>query len=185
MYRPDWIVCDTLFNKNDCNEIINLCLNNINENIYDKPADGPTKTSEVKLCNYRHIRDILSEAHEFVIHINKSYYGFDLFEICDGDVVSINVYDSKKLASYGWHKDGSPSTEIFDSKLTLLINLSQESYTGGKLQIFTNGGEETIEPFSQTGAICIFPSWVPHRVTEVTSGKRISLTQFYTGPKIR
>lgn len=185
MNRPDWMVCDTIYNINDCSKILKCCLDNIDRDVNDLPAERATKTSEVKISNYRYVRDLLKEAHEFVLYANKNFYGFDLFDVSGGDNVSINVYDSKNFASYEWHVDGPTNAEVFDSKLTMLINLSQETYIGGQLQIFTNGGEETVEAFSKTGAVCIFPSWIPHRVTKVISGKRISFTQFYTGPRLR
>lgn len=181
----DWIVCDTLYDLADCIEIKKTCVKNIDENIIDGPAHNTVKTSEVKLLNYRHVKDALEPAHEFVLHINKNYFGLDIHNVCDGDVVLLNTYDSKNKASYEWHKDVAATTQLFDFKLTMLINLSDGNYEGGNLQIFTTGGEQTIDSFKQPGAVCIIPSWVPHRVTNVTSGVRTTLSYFYTGPKIR
>lgn len=183
--QHDWIVCDTLYNKDDCAKIIKTCLTNINEEIYDSPALDVKKTSNVSCLNYRHVRQQLLESYEFVVHINKTYFGFDLFNSCDGDVLLLNNYNSDQLAEYEWHKDAAAHTEVYDFKITMLMNLSQQEYKGGELQLFTNGGPKTIDSFANPGSICVFPSWLPHRVTPVTSGARTTLTQFYTGPKIR
>jgi len=183
--KHNWVICDSIYSQEDCAEIIELCINNTNKNIYDGPANDVKKTSEVNLTNYRHLKEKLKEAHEFVKHINKTFFGFDLFETCDGDVLLLNVYDGDKKSEYGWHTDGTKEHEVYDFKLTVLLNLSQEYYAGGELKIFANGGEQVLDAFAKPGAICVFPSYIPHKVSNVTFGKRISLTQFYLGPKFR
>jgi hypothetical protein len=183
--KHDWIICDNLYSQQQCSKIIDLFVDNINSDIHDSPADNVEKTSDVIYTNYRHLREELKAAHEFVKYINKSYFAYDLFDVADGDVLSMNTYCGDKKSGYGWHTDSPKTLEVYDYKLTVLLNLSQEDFAGGIFQIFTNGGEQFLREFGKPGSICVIPSWIPHRVSNVTLGKRITLTQFYSGPKFR
>lgn len=78
------------------------------------------------------------------------------------------------------HSDLSP--DFMRRKLATIIQLS-EGYEGGRLQ-FRIGGRFIDTP-TERGTVIVFPSWLPHRVTPVTSGERWILIATGWGPAIR
>ena len=82
---------------------------------------------------------------------------------------------------YGWHNDSNIISEN-PRKLsfTLLLNDSSE-FKGGKLE-FKNEKEQ---PTLEQGTIIVFPSFIEHRVTPVTSGERYSAVTWMHGPNFK
>lgn len=82
---------------------------------------------------------------------------------------------------YDWHSDRGGAGVGQRRKVTVVVQLSPEAdYTGGVLEL-NPAGHPFPAPRSQGSAI-VFPSYVLHRVTPVTSGARYSLTQWIHGP---
>lgn len=152
-------------------------------NLPDLPAKHIVKTADVTLFYHGDVKQPLYQFYQSIINANTSEFGFDLYQIDDNQVLFYNEYKDSKHGEYGWHNDGGDSIAN-DSKLTAILNLSDEPYEGGDLQLFLNG-ERTIEDFRAPGSIVIFPSFVQHRVTPVTKGTRITLAQFILGPRFR
>ena len=81
-------------------------------------------------------------------------------------------------------KDGTPQE---DSKmgrlLTQVIHMSERGvdYTGGQLEIKNAYGFWLKVPLKEKGDIVYFPSILPHRVTTIETGRRITLTTFLSG----
>lgn len=182
--KYDYVCRPRMFSQFQIVDIRNIINSNINYDGTDVPAEGIVKTSKVISSKYGSARNLLEPLRQFVLHINNINFGFDLFDITDDDSLIYNTYSSENKGEYSWHKD-STNNEIFDHKLTVLVNLSTEEYTGGEFQLFLNNGEEPIYEFSKPGSVLIFPSWTIHRVTPVTTGTRNTLTQFFSGPLVR
>jgi PKHD-type hydroxylase len=95
------------------------------------------------------------------------------------DAVAINLYEAGNF--FGWHMDYGPMTSS-NRKIAVVIQLSEaHEYEGGELQLIT---EKNIAP-KQRGSIAMFPSYLLHRVTPVTSGCRKSLIAHIGGPAFR
>ena len=73
------------------------------------------------------------------------------------------------------------SSPHIDTKLTCLLNLSEETYEGGKF--YTIGSNEVVK--FDSGMAIIFNSMIAHKVTPVTKGERITLTYWAYGPSWR
>lgn len=83
---------------------------------------------------------------------------------------------------FHWHLDcGEPPTAT--RKISLSIQLSEDDeYTGGALEFAAQGalgGDRAI------GTVIVFPAFLYHRVTPVTSGVRRSLVAWAHGPVFR
>ena len=178
-------VCSKIYTEEDCIALRDAFVTNINTSLKDVPAEGIAKTSDVVLTNHVHLKDLLHKATQFVLNVNKTYFGYDLYPVVDDDVLFLNIYDWHKNATYGWHKDLTTDDKNYDYKLTVLLNISDSYYQGGQLKIFTTGGEHTIHEFSEPGTICVFPSFTPHSVCNVTLGTRKTITHFFLGPRFR
>jgi len=80
---------------------------------------------------------------------------------------------------YDWHVDIGPGS-ISHRKVSVIVQLSDPSeYKGGELQINTGGQIKTIPQVK--GSVVIFPSYLLHRVTPVTTGLRKSLVLWAGG----
>jgi|TARA_R100000149_G_scaffold65795_2_gene41530 PKHD-type hydroxylase len=140
------------------------------------------KTSKAFYTPFKKVKKILPDLEDRVFNINRESFGFNINKFLNDDPCVINIYNEKHKAEYDWHCDCESLNQNFTTKLTLLINLSEKKYEGGKLMLFTNSITEVISSFEEPGSIIVFPSYVPHKVTPVTKGERISGTFFITGP---
>lgn len=172
-YRPN------IYSQEEVEEICKLMEQNINATIRDLPSKTAKKTSSVGMVEYGKVKEVLSKFRNLSLDANKHLFGFDLFETSDLDIIMYNRYDV--AGEYDWHIDASRG-EVKDIKLTALLNVSTQSFEGGELELFFNNGPEPVKQFRNPGSFFIFPSWIPHRVTPVTSGQRKTITMFLQGP---
>ncbi len=113
---------------------------------------------------------------------NRNHFGFDLTEFAER--VQVALYEASDDSHFDWHSDIGAGSFAQKRKLTLVTQLSDPaSYEGGQLEL--NGtGQAEIADLKQ-GTATLFPSFVTHRVTRVTSGARYSLTTWVHGPAFR
>tara|TARA_X000001036_G_scaffold139699_1_gene132474 strand:+ start:70 stop:654 length:585 start_codon:yes stop_codon:yes gene_type:complete len=124
--------------------------------------------------------------HNMMITANKEYFNYDLTHFATQ--IQATVYTGESKDHYTWHTDGgkgvmkSENDVILERKLSCSLLLSgPEEYTGGELQFHYNKNFfYSTRP--SIGQAIIFPSWVPHRVRPVKTGKRISLVAWMNGP---
>jgi len=142
----------------------------------DNPASA-LKTSSVNNCYLGQLAGLLDNVIDIALNCNKELYGFDLYQPNVYDVVHHNVYCAGQ--EYDWHIDAAKG-EPYDIKLTLIVDVSADEYTGGQFKFFKNGST-SVDQFVP-GSMIIFPSYMPHKVEQVIDGKRESVSLFLTGP---
>lgn len=98
------------------------------------------------------------------------------FGVHSPETLQIGIY--RENQHYRWHSDTSMlTTDPNIRKITVICMLSnQEEYTGGILEL-----EGTGEMQMNRGDVIVFPSFVQHRVTPVTSGIRKTATLWILG----
>jgi PKHD-type hydroxylase len=98
--------------------------------------------------------------------------------------VQVSVYTEG--GHYDWHSDyGASKNGNFTRKLSASVLVSDPSeYEGGDLEMIDYHGNIITTP-KQMGSIIVFDSRIPHRVTPVTKGRRVSLVTWMYGPKLR
>ena len=117
-----------------------------------------------------------------VLEANRQHFRFNLSEFAEQ--VQIALYDADDAGHFDWHIDIGQGAFAAKRKLTLVAQLSDPSgYQGGQLELNATG-QITIVGHTQGDAI-LFPSFVPHRVTAMTAGKRYSLTTWIHGPEFQ
>ncbi len=132
----------------------------------------------LKKCG-KYVDPILDE----VYHRNNLSFSYNLFdEYSKMDSGNYNIYSSSVKSEYGWHIDKAKNP-IFELKWTVLINLSEKKYSGGKFELFQQRPYEV--PGFKSGALLMFKSHLNHRVTPVTEGERRTFTLFLAGPRWR
>ncbi len=110
--------------------------------------------------------------------INAQRYGFDL----QGFLQPLQLAEYGAGEYFDWHLDftGGPGSH---RKLSVTVQLSDEdAYEGGDLQFQVNEVETAPR---RKGTVVVFPSFIQHRVTEVTSGTRHSIVGWLSGPPYR
>tara|TARA_X000000950_G_C13650658_1_gene551573 strand:- start:137 stop:745 length:609 start_codon:yes stop_codon:yes gene_type:complete len=119
---------------------------------------------------------------------NKRNWEYDLNML---ESIQVSVYTGKDQSGgegghYGWHSDyGTSKSEDWTRKLSASLLVSDPSeYEGGDLILLDYHNNEVKMP-KEKGSIIVFDSRLPHKVTPVTTGKRISLVTWMYGPKLR
>ncbi|MFT6819708.1 MAG: PKHD-type hydroxylase [Myxococcota bacterium] len=78
---------------------------------------------------------------------------------------------------YAWHVDMGRD-DLASRKLSVIVLLSDaDAYEGGDLEWMPDLGPCP----RQLGTVILFPSFIPHRVTPVTSGERFALVAWVHG----
>ncbi|MEP3892236.1 MAG: 2OG-Fe(II) oxygenase [Hellea sp.] len=110
---------------------------------------------------------------------NQQCFGFDITNFLE--TLQIACYGEGDF--FGWHLDFGAG-EISHRKISLTVQLSDPNdYEGGDLQFMAN--DEIISVPRTLGTIVIFPSFILHRVTEITRGRRESIVGWVAGPPYR
>jgi len=175
----------SMFTVEQCKELNdNLIRDHAECELFHNPAEGATKTANVRLAHWKDAKKYLGKLEEYARLINEQYFGFDMYTMREMACVNFNQYHEENQGEYDWHYDGHIN-EIYDTKLTVILNTSTEPYEGGKFELFLSGGPRHIHQLDNAGTLLIFPGWIPHRVTPVTKGTRSSISIWLTGPNIR
>ena len=118
---------------------------------------------------------------ECITEANDVMWNFDLHGLTDS--IQYTEYDGTEEGFYGWHVDIGPR-ELALRKVSLVVQLSDPSeYEGGELHLKTGSGETTTP--NMRGTVIVFPSYLLHRVTPVTSGLRKSLVLWAGGSRLK
>ena len=108
--------------------------------------------------------------------------GIDIDSNCE---IQFTEYHATENGHYDWHHDVDwNNNNGVDRKLSLTLQLTDSSeYEGG---LFDFGEVEKLPPNYRTkGTVLVFPSYLSHRVSPVTSGVRRSLVAWFSGPTWR
>jgi PKHD-type hydroxylase len=101
------------------------------------------------------------------------------FQIGGQQDPQFTIYENEQF--YDFHSDTS-LVENNMRKLSVVISISDpDTYEGGEFE-FQNGIKPDVK---SRGSIIVFPSFVLHKVTPVTSGTRYSLVNWFCGDKFR
>ena len=110
--------------------------------------------------------------------VNDKVYHFDIKDT-DGELKLIEYTEG---GFYTWHADFNPGMCSL-RKLVSIVQLTDPSeYEGGEVQFAIQ--DENKEWYSMNklkGSITIFPSFISHRVTPVTKGKRYVIQELFIG----
>tara|TARA_A100001201_G_scaffold123484_1_gene107411 strand:- start:1922 stop:2506 length:585 start_codon:yes stop_codon:yes gene_type:complete len=157
------------------------------ESDYAEAEIGPSDNGELLLdmrrskTSWLYEDDWVSSVFAHYFHIaNKEAWEYDL-KCLDG--IQVTKYDVDD--HYIWHSDyGTAEDNRYTRKLSASLLVTDPSeYDGGDLEFIDYHNNLLVAPRTK-GTMIIFDSRVPHRVTPVTRGKRISLVTWMLGPKL-
>jgi len=185
--RGEWVYNAGFYNKEQCDYIIEKALAIEPEatklGYSGEVADDSYRKSVVRWIhpNNEDLKFLFDDYWKFLISINKEWYGFNVTHL---PYLQFTEYDESYQGEYKSHQDvfwinDSP----YHRKITGIIQLSGEtSYDGGDLCL-ENCSELPPEIIRNIGTMITFPSFVQHRLTPITKGKRYSLVGWFEGPK--
>lgn len=119
-------------------------------------------------------------SHYFNI-VNRNFWEYDLTYL---DGIQVTSYEEND--HYRWHSDYGTSTDARHTRklsASLLVTDPNE-FEGGDLEFIDYHGNTVVAPRTK-GTMVVFDSRIPHRVTPITKGKRVSLVAWMLGPKLR
>ena len=121
---------------------------------------------------------VISAAKSF----NDELYNF---ELSGAEPFQYTIYDSSEEGEYDWHNDIMQVGDDSVRKISVVILLSDKSeFSGGSFLVAPDGNKPK-EVLTKRGRIVLFPSWIPHCVTPVLEGKRISLVMWLYGKRFK
>ena len=155
----------------------------IEKNIARREDEAAKAKDTTKRGDFFHVPCIplMELLHPWLYHcqaINKEYFGFDIYWHFHLEKLNYNVYGID--GEYGWHIDANKNN-AYDTKLTCLLNLSEEPFEGGEFYTIHSNEERKFS----TGMGIVINSLIAHKVTPITKGERITLTYFAQGPSWR
>ena len=156
----------------------------IKKNIFQKEYSSMVAENVSKIGEFSSIQcfPLMELLHPWLYQcqmINKNHFGYDIYWDFHLEFYNYNVYGEN--GEYGWHIDANPTQTPIDTKLTCLLNLSEETYEGGEFYMINQS--EKIKYDSGMGLV--FNSMIAHKVTPITKGERITLTYWANGPSWR
>jgi predicted 2-oxoglutarate/Fe(II)-dependent dioxygenase YbiX len=126
--------------------------------------------------------------NEIAFLINQEYFAFDIDRV---DEAQFSIYNEKNLGKYDWHIDTTfANNKLYQRKISIVIQLTDSNkYEGGNIELdgrLYGVDWNNFKEFARNkGAVIVFPTFIPHRVTEVTKGTRHSLIGWVTGKKFK
>jgi len=178
--KYDYVWHKNLYSIEECQSLKKLCTEHVNLLVGDKKAEGVKKTANVGSFALGPLRSELNKFNQTIISINRNNFGLDVFETCDQEYLNLNVYNWVNKGEYSWHSD-KVLNEPYDIKLTAILNLGTEEFTGGNFELFLNE-PIVVKEINEPGTLLVFPSYIQHRVTPVTSGERVTISRWVNGP---
>jgi PKHD-type hydroxylase len=137
------------------------------------------QTSVIPLLPEQGYSWIFDRVSALAVQANNERYAFDILGIDE----PLQLAEYSKGDFFQWHMDFGPG-ESSCRKLSLTVQLSDpDTYEGGDLQFMIN--DKTVNAPRERGTVIIFPSFVLHRVTPVTRGKRRSIVGWISGTPYR
>jgi PKHD-type hydroxylase len=128
--------------------------------------------------------NVTQDARQLMNHwigvANREMFGVDLSGYTE---YQFTQYKGEEQGFFEWHMDYNPRNNLaFDRKLSLIIVLSDpRDYEGGELSL--GYYSKPVKPIK--GTVIVFPSFLLHKVAEVTKGTRYTLVAWAEGPAWR
>jgi PKHD-type hydroxylase len=174
---------EQIFSAAECDRIIAL-----RDEMKDAQAEGaPGNAGSDQLRKSRICWVQPSQEHNWLFgklaqvcqQVNQQHFAMELF----GFTEPLQISEYGEGSFFDWHMDmGNGKNSV--RKLSFVVQLSDpRDYEGGNLEIMS-GPQPYAFPRTR-GAMILFPSFVMHRVTPVTSGTRMSAVGWIGGPHIR
>ena len=163
-----------LLNEEDCSQLIEQFAHIVYPASIRTGLDKSYRSTKSCAIKESECPELYSKIESYCLDRNNEFWNFEL----EGqDPIQFLLYEVGD--HYKWHLDIGKGKHSL-RKLSIVIPLSSgESYEGGGLLVKI-GGKEISVPLKQ-GCPIVFPSYILHKVTPVTKGKRFMLVGWMKG----
>lgn len=181
-----WQLWEGVLDPKEINKIIKICDahdNYMNGLIGGSNSEGRSdegyRSSNIKWIDDSYLNSLIMG---YASQANRNAFGFDITGVWD---IQYTEYHANQNGKYDWHYDTFWADGMqFDRKISVIIQLSNpKDYVGGDFEIDLQYPQP--EGFKTQGSILAFPSFISHRVTQLTHGSRKSLVAWVEGPNFR
>jgi PKHD-type hydroxylase len=122
---------------------------------------------------------IYDKLGEYAWEANQEMFQFDIDYMPEN--IQYTEYYGSDEGGYEWHMDIGSTDNMNLRKISITVQLSDsDEYEGGDLQLWMGGTQPYTAPRGK-GNVIVFPSFMLHRVTPVTSGTRKSFVIWLGG----
>jgi PKHD-type hydroxylase len=172
--------CDLIKQTGELSEFMDAA---VGRGVDNKVDEDVRKTKIVWIEPQEENKWIFERMNELTAKINFDKFQMKLRQF-DGFQYSKYAIDN----FYDWHTDTiiNPENGLY-RKLSFSLMLSDPSeFEGGEFLISPHGSESKSETISlNKGDVVVFYSHIPHKVSPVTKGERISLVTWALGDKLK
>ena len=192
--KNPYVLYEGVIPKEKCEEIIQRGISSVEEAKVNNPSGRKVRKSNIA---WLHDKDLFKLVSPYVLDANANA-GWN-YEVSMYESLQFTCYEQD--GHYGWHIDGGsdhlsayteeqvkePGNPRIGKirKLSMTLNLTDtNNYEGGNLEfdLGRHGNPQYISPDVRTqGTIIVFPSYISHQITPVTSGTRYSLVVWALG----
>ena len=169
----------------ECHALTTLCAA---APLKDAGLVGATTAHQIRRADLSWLDDlpqaswVMDRMIRTVSQANRESFNFDLSDFAESPQVA--RYTAEREGHFDWHSDIGAGALAARRKLTIVVQLSDPAdYTGGVLELRPDSNIRQCPAIR--GTAIIFPSFVLHRVTPVSTGTRWSLTLWSHGPAFR
>lgn len=193
--KGEWCYWQNYVRPDICDEVIRHAMK-LEEQIPTLGFDSKEQNEDFRRSRVRWI-DVNINPEFTLIHdlmwkamlvINRDWFNFNVTTL---PPMQFTEYDESYLGEYKSHQDVfwvNPNSQTH-RKISLILQLTDPSeYEGGDLIFEKIGNEPTPDHMAvmkQKGSLIAFPSFIFHKLTPVTKGKRRSLVAWFEGPKFQ
>jgi PKHD-type hydroxylase len=177
-----WVSAPPIFSAAQCNLLKAI----IDADNSPALVEGDSSSNRRHDARVTRIHWLNVDAHRWVYEIiwieaHKANALFEFDVVPMRDDIQLALYDAQDKGHFRWHTDIIPSDLTRKISISVPLNNGTE-YEGGDLEFHMG---TTTRPPQIAGVPVMFPSWIVHRVTPVTAGKRYSLVAWLRGPNWR
>ena len=187
--RNVWQLWSGYLSKNVCNNIIEYCCQFPSSQSNIGFGDQVITDNNYRNSIIRWVDPNNSVISPIIVYLtlqaNKNAFNYDIYP--EVKELQFSEYQSEELNHYDWHYDTDwNNPDNYDRKLSVIIQLSDsDDYQGGDFLFERSIPQPNLNDLRKQGSILIFPSFLSHKICNVTFGKRYSLVTWIHGPKFK
>ena len=178
---------ELMFTEEECDKIIALTNDFYSSSATVGGSDRGKLSPEIRsadiyvLENDDQNRWIFEKIANAVAVANQLHFDYEIAGIVHGLQLIHYTSDGDIKGHYDWHIDAGKG-HVSTRKISLTVQLTDPNlYEGGELVVNDHGG--IVSAPNEKGAINMFPSYMPHQVTDVTKGERFALVIWIHGSR--
>ena len=161
------------------------CYYIIDQSLLNNPVRPSFDVEDIRRVNIRKMatnHDLMNNIINRIWNVNENVFKYDIRGIPEEEDISFLEYQHND--KYDWHNDLGSTALMCTRKISFTLQLSKsEDYEGGDLKFLPN--IDISADIRKQGTLIIYPSWMTHCITPITSGTRYSVVSWVHGSSFR